>query len=64
MNDNFTAIRHELGTYTVELLHPRGFWRVRKSDATEHLSEHNTAREARHAVIRYQRADDRRARKC
>jgi hypothetical protein len=57
----------QIGDYVIEVLAPdlhteRGWWGVRMAGATEYLSHHKTDREAKAAIRRYQKADQRRTR--
>ena len=48
------------GDYVIELETPRSFWSVRMAGSEEHISQHNSKREALATVKRYQQADKRR----
>lgn len=53
--------QEQIGDYVIELLDPRDHWHVRMAGDTEPISTHNTKREAKAAIKRYQTADKRRA---
>ena len=51
----------QVGNYVLELKTPRSMWGVRMAGDEEYISEHNTQKDARAAIKRYQTADRKRA---